>query len=117
MFPATHRVLHTTFVKVGENAAGQVKTEPRTRERFVVSLRSRVDEPGSAAADADLVTVEYTMVTPEPDWAHDDQVLDARGRKFVVHGEPEDYNLGPFGFTPGYRVTLRKVVKRAVPTA
>ncbi|QAX95553.1 head-tail adaptor [Mycobacterium phage Nibb] len=117
MFPATHKVLHTTQVKVGENAAGQVKTEPRTRERFVVSLRSRVDEPGSAAADADQVLTEYTMVTPDPDWFHDDQVTDARGRKFLVQGEPEDYNLGPFGFTPGYRVTLRKVVKRAVPTA
>ncbi|AHB79545.1 head-to-tail stopper [Mycobacterium phage Validus] len=117
MFPKPFKVLHTTYVKVGENAAGQARTEPRTRERMVTSLRKRVNEPGTTPADADQVVVEYTMVTDENDWAHDDLVVDWLGRRFNVHGEVDDYNGGPFGFRPGYIVTLRKVVKRAVPTA
>ncbi|ALF01388.1 head-to-tail stopper [Mycobacterium phage LilPharaoh] len=117
MFPTPHKVTHTTSVKVGENAAGQPITETRTRERFVTSLRKRLNEPGAAAADADRVVVEYSMVTPESDWAHGDQVVDWRGRMFTVHGDVDDYNGGPFGFRPGYIVTLRKVVKRAIPTA
>ncbi|QFP94802.1 head-to-tail stopper [Mycobacterium phage Marshawn] len=117
MFPTPFTVKHTTRVKVGENAAGQARTEPRTRDRKVTSLRPRVNEPGTAVADADRVLTEYTMLTPEPDWAHEDVVTDWRGREFKVDGEPEDYNGGPFGFTPGYRVTLRRAVKRAVPTA
>ncbi|ASR87184.1 head-to-tail stopper [Mycobacterium phage LastHope] len=116
-FPKPHKVLHTTYVKVGENAAGQPRTEPRTRERMVTSLRKRVNEPGTAAVDADQVVVEYTMVTDETDWAHDDLVEDWTGRKFKVHGDVDDYNGGPFGFRPGYIVTLRKVEKRAIPTA
>ncbi|ASR85216.1 head-tail adaptor [Mycobacterium phage SirPhilip] len=117
MFPTPFTVQHTTFVKVGENAAGQPRTEPRTRPRQITSLRKRVNEPGTAAADADQVVVEYSMATPESDWAHDDLVADWLGREFKVHGEVDDYNGGPFGFRPGYLVTLRKVVKRAVPTA
>ncbi|QFG14061.1 head-tail adaptor [Mycobacterium phage Curiosium] len=117
MYPTPHKVTHTTYVKVGENAAGQPRTEPRTRERKVTSLRKRVNEPGAAATAADQVVVEYTMVTPESDWAHNDLVLDWRGREFKVHGEVDDYNGGGFGFRPGYIVTLRKVEKRAIPTA
>ena len=117
MYPKPHKVLHTTSVKVGENAAGQAKTEPRTRERRVTSLRKRVNEPGPTAVDADQVIVEYTMVTDESDWAHDDLVVDWHGRRFKVHGDVDDYGGGPFGFRPGYIVTLRRVVKRAIPTA
>ncbi|ALF00445.1 head-tail adaptor [Mycobacterium phage Mufasa] len=109
MFPTPHKVVHVDRVKVGENAMGQALTEPRTRTRWVTSLRPRVNESGTAAALVDRVITEYTMVTPESDWTHGDSVTDARGRKFKVHGDVEDYNLGPFGFTPGYRVTLRRV--------
>ncbi|AOQ29073.1 head-to-tail stopper [Mycobacterium phage Ramen] len=115
--PTPWEVQHTTYVKVGENAAGQAKTEPRTRPRMVSSLRKRVNEPGAAATNSDQVVVEYTMATPESDWAHGDLVKDWRGREFKVHGDVDDYNSGPFGFRPGYLVTLRKVEKRAIPTA
>ncbi|QFG09397.1 head-tail adaptor [Mycobacterium phage Yuna] len=117
MWPTPYEVLHTTHVKVGENAAGQARTEPQTRPRKVSSLRKRVNEPGRAASDEAQVVVEYSMVTPESDWAHGDLVDDWRGRHFKVHGEVDDFNGGPFGFRPGYIVTLRKVEKRAVPTA
>lgn len=29
--------------------------------------------------------------------------------KFTVEGYPEDYNHGPFGFMPGYRINLVRV--------
>ncbi|WNM69526.1 head-to-tail stopper [Mycobacterium phage Syra333] len=117
MFPTPFTVQHTTTLKTGENAAGQPIVEPVTFPRKVTSLRPRVNEPGSAVADNAAVLTEYSMVTPENDWAHGDLVTDWHGRKFTVWGDVEDYNGGPFGFRPGYRVTLRKVEKRAVPTA
>ena len=117
MFPTPHKVQHTTRVKVGENAAGQPRTEPRTRERSVTSLRKRVNEPGSEPAAADRVVTEYTMVTPESDWTHGDEITDWRGRTFTVHGDVDDYNGGPFGFRPGFIVTLRRVNNSAIPTA
>lgn len=108
-FPTPHKVLHTTNVKVGENAAGQPLTEPHTRERWVSSLRKRVNDVAWPAEKSGRVIVEYSMATPESDWAHDDLVVDKRGRKFKVYGDVEDYNQGPFGFEPGYLVILREV--------
>ena len=32
-----------------------------------------------------------------------------RGERFTVVGHPENYDFGPFGFTPGCRVNLRRV--------
>ncbi|AIM50346.1 head-to-tail stopper [Mycobacterium phage Omnicron] len=111
-FPTPHKVLHTETVVVGENAAGQPLTEPRTRERWVSSLRKRVNDPARPPELDGRVTVEYSMATPESDWAHGDLVEDEHGRRFTVHGDVEDYNLGPFGFKPGYIVILREVVNR-----
>lgn len=108
-YPTPHMVRHTGYVKVGENAAGQPLTEPHTRERWVCSLRKRVNDVARPAEKSGRVIVEYSMVTPESDWKHDDVVVDARGRKFKVHGDVEDSNMGPFGFEPGYIVILREV--------
>ncbi|AEL19668.1 head-to-tail stopper [Mycobacterium phage Edugator] len=110
MFPTPHKVLHTTTVVVGENAAGQPITGDRTRERRVSSLRKRVNNADMPVDLNGRVIVEYSMATPESDWKHGDVVEDAHGRRFTVHGDVEDYNLGPFGFKPGYIVILREVV-------
>ncbi|AHZ95574.1 head-to-tail stopper [Mycobacterium phage Paola] len=112
MFPTPHKVLHTETIIVGENAAGQPLTEERTRERWVSSLRKRVNDADMPVDLNGRVIVEYSMATPESDWTHGDLVEDAHGRRFTVHGDVEDYNLGPFGFKPGYIVILREVVNR-----
>lgn len=113
IYPTPHRVVHITEERVGENAAGQPITETRERERWVTSIRPRVNTtPNADVAVADRVIVECTMVTPEPDWPHGSTVIDPRGRRFKVEGDVEDYNLGPFGFTPGYLVKLREVTQR-----
>ncbi|ASR85026.1 head-to-tail stopper [Mycobacterium phage PhelpsODU] len=117
MFPTPFTVEHTTTLKTGENAAGQPVVEPVTFPRKVTSLRKRVNDPSMTPAEAGQVVTEYSMVTPESDWAHGDLVKDWLGRQFKVHGDVEDYNGGPFGFRPGYIVILRKVEKHAIPTA
>lgn len=108
-FPTPHRVLHTTSVQVGENAAGQPIVQEHTRERDVISLRKRVNDTARPVEKSGRVIVEYSMATPEPDWAHGDLVVDKRGRRFTVEDSVEDYNMGPFGFEPGYLVILREV--------
>jgi hypothetical protein len=63
------------------------------------SLTAQAAEDGVRAAPGmgDAVTMEgVTLTLPD-------------GRVFVVVGDPDDNNAGPFGFTPGYRVTLRRV--------
>lgn len=114
MFPTPHKVTHRTRVKVGENAAGQAITEPHDTVRSVTSLRKRVNQPGATATLAGRVVIEYSMVTPDPDWAHGSTVIDWLGREFTVHGEVEDYNGGPFGFRPGYIVILHAVKDEGV---
>lgn len=114
MYPTPHTVTHRTFVKVGENAAGQARTEPRDNARKVSSLRPRRNDTGRAAALADRLITEYSMATPDYDWPHGSVVIDWHGREFTVHGDVEDFNGGPFGFAPGYLVTLRRVVQHAL---
>lgn len=41
---------------------------------------------------------------------HRDRVtLPGNPGAYLVEGEPENFNTGPFGFMPGYRVSLKKV--------
>ncbi|AFN37805.1 head-tail adaptor [Mycobacterium phage MacnCheese] len=117
MFPTPFKVLHTATVSTGTNSAGQAITRPWTVERRITSLRPKQNDTAAAAALRDRLITEYTMVTPDSDWPHGSTVTDWRGWKFTVHGDVEDFNGGPFGFTPGYRVTLRRVVQSAVPPA
>lgn len=113
MFPTIIPVMHRTFVKVGENAAGQDITEPSERRRLVCSLKSRRFETATHtdAALADRSVNVYSMVTPDSDWPHGSEVVDQYGRVFVVDGDAAGYNDGPFGFTPGFIVALRRVVQ------
>ena len=109
VFPTPHTVDHSSVTVVGENALGQVVTEKVTRSRAVFGWSFKSTSDGGTAPLAGRVHTEVALLTPEPDWRDGDIVtLPDRG-DFVVIGDPEDFNTGPFGFTPGYRVTLRRV--------
>lgn len=55
----------------------------------------------------DRVVVDVEMFT---DWpaGHRDRVTFG-GRRYLVVGESEDWNHGPFGFAPGHVINLRRV--------
>lgn len=60
-------------------------------------------------AGHDRVVVDVELLAP-PDFtvsAHD--LVDLPDGVYEVVGQPEDYNHGPFGFTPGLVVNLRRV--------
>lgn len=109
MFPTPHTVEHATASRSGENALGQAVVSFTTRQRPVIGWSPKTTEDGAAADLAGRVITEVYLSTPDGDWADGDTVTLPDGREFTVVGDPEDNNGGPFGFTPGYRVTLRRV--------
>lgn len=109
MFPTPHTVEHLERAVTGENALGQITTSHVSRTRSVYGWQPRLNTDGKSADLADRVITELLLLAPEGDWADGDKVVIPGRGEFVVHGEPEDFTTGPFGFTPGYRVTLRKV--------
>lgn len=110
MFPTPHTVEHATAVKSGENALGQAVIEYTTRSRAVYGWKTKQASDGSAPNLAGRITTEISLATPDGDWADGDLVTLPGVGQFVVDGEPLDMNHGPFGFEPGYRVNLRRVV-------
>lgn len=109
MFPTPHTVTHTTRVSVGENALGQPVVETTTAQRDVYGWSPKQSDDGGEPTLAGRVITEINLLTPDGDWVDGDTVTLPDGRDFVVVGDPDDNNAGPFGFTPGYRVTLRRV--------
>jgi len=109
MFPTPQTVTHTSREQTGENSLGQPVFDTTSRERAVYGWSPRNTNDGGDAVTADRVITELNLLTPDGDWSDGDTVTLPDGRTFTVVGEPSDSNRGPFGFTPGYRVTLRRV--------
>lgn len=104
-----HTVSHTVRTRTGENALGQAVTDSSTQSRPVFGWSPKSTEDGGEPALAGRVITEINLLTPDGDWTDGDTVTLPDGRDFVVVGDPKDNNSGPFGFTPGYTVTLRRV--------
>lgn len=64
--------------------------------------KSDEPEPGRTIADIDLLVPPGFTASP-------DDVADLPIGRFEVAGYPLDYNHGPFGFTPGSVVQLKRV--------
>lgn len=109
MFPTPHTVTHTTHTETGQNALGQATIESTTVTRSVYGWSTKSTSDGSEAATGNRVITEIALLTPESDWRNGDTVTLPDGRQFIVRGDPEDMNGGPFGFQPGYKVKLRRV--------
>jgi len=92
-----------------ENALGQAIVLSATSTRAVYGWSSKSTTDGGDAPTANRVITEVYLLTPDADWRNGDSVVLPDGRKFIVTGDPEDMNAGPFGFQPGYKVTLRRV--------
>lgn len=109
MFPTPHTVTHVSSTVTGQNALGQDTTAPVSRSRAVYGWSTKSTTDGSGADLAERVITELSLLTPDGDWHNGDTVTLPNGDEFVVRGGVEDMNNGPFGFAPGYRVTLRLV--------
>jgi hypothetical protein len=109
VYPTPFTVEHSTPASVDENALGQPQTEWLTTTRSVYGWSTAGSSPQMVAAMADRVVTELSLLTPDSGWSHGDIVTIPNRGDFKVHGEPVDCNTGPFGFTPGFKVTLRRV--------
>lgn len=96
------------YVGTVENAYGNTTdawaTEPVVKRVY-----------GWAPAGTNEATASRQTVTADLElYAPSDFTLDPRdrvrvmGRTYEVQGEVEDFDHGPFGFTPGVRVNLRR---------
>jgi len=109
MFPTPFTVTHVHRLQTGENMLGQAITSETSTVRAVYGWSPRNTTDGGDAATASRVITEVNLLTPDGDWGDGDTVTLPDGRAFMVVGDPDDLNAGPFGFSPGYRVTLRRV--------
>lgn len=109
MLPTPFTVTHTRRIQAGENALGQPVVSESSAPRRVFGWSPKKSDDGAEPALAGRVITEINLLSPDGDWVDGDTVTLPDGRDFVVVGDPHDNNAGPFGFTPGYRVTLRRV--------
>lgn len=107
-------VTHWIRPKQGTNPAGQTRYgEPVPQARTVRGFQPAGEVEIRAAQLAGRTITDLVMLTADADWPADSMVELWDGRKFEVNGDVQDFNLGPFGFAPGYAVNLRKVTDGA----
>lgn len=112
--PEPFPVTHWTRPKIGKNPAGQTKYgDPVPRARKVRGFEPATDVEIRTAQLAGRQITELVMLTADRDWPADSTVELEDGRRFEVNGPVRDYNLGPFGFKPGFAVDLRRVTDGA----
>lgn len=109
MFPAPFSVTHTRREQTGQDALGQPQVTETTVARDVFGWSPKSTDGASEAALGGRVITEINLLTADGDWLDGDTVTLPDGREFVVVGDPQDNNAGPFGFTPGFLVLLRRV--------
>jgi len=83
-----------------------VKTVAGTSYRVYGWSTPTSTEPKLAGHDRVIVDVELLVPPGFPAGPHD--LIDLPDGQYEVLGQPEDYNNGPFGFTPGLVVNLRR---------
>jgi hypothetical protein len=110
-----HTVTHLVRPKIGKNELGQtvyglpVATDRDVFGWYQLSTAEGVARrTGQAAALGHRIITYKALLTPDGDWAPDSQVI-LEGETYDVDGDVEDFNRGPFGYRPGYRVTLKRV--------
>ena len=110
IIPEPFEVKHSTRPVIGKSPAGQKKYgDPVTRTRMVRGFEPATDVEIRTSQLAGRQVTELVMLTADGDWPADSTVELPDGREFEVNGPVRDYNLGPFGFKPGFAVDLRRV--------
>lgn len=109
MFPERFTVTHEARVEGGRDAMGVPVVSfaaPVTVRVYGWSVPGTDQEtrPEQSGVERDL-----DLYCREPFAGPKDRVT-IRGELFTAVGWPEVYDFGPFGFTPGCRINLKRVV-------
>ena len=107
VFPAPWPVQHEAYAPT-DGPRGRVDGWAPPTIRYVIGWAQPASrEPRSAGVAALVVDLEL-YVGPEWRSGENDRIT-VDGERFLQEGLVADYNHGPFGFTPGGVVHLRRV--------
>lgn len=109
-FPTPFTVQRIRRTLSGENALGQPIYTDSSASVAVYGWQPASQEERYTAALSGRTVSELKLLSPTGDFRSSDAVI-VNGVAYEVDGEVEDYNHGPFGFSPGFTVGLRKVAK------
>ena len=109
MYPLAHAVTHRPYLAGTEDAHGNPTTGygPSAEVRVYGWHTGQTTEPSLAGHDR--VELEGQVFAPGSFRPGPLDLIVLGGEDFEVVGHPEDYNHGPFGFTPGVVVNVRRV--------
>lgn len=108
MFPTPHTVTRIRRTPSGENALGQQIYSETSTLVAVYGWEPTSETERHTAVLAGQATTELKLLSPTDDFLPSDAVV-INGVTYEVGGDVADYNSGPFGFTPGFVIGLRKV--------
>lgn len=108
MFPTPFIVQLIRRVKTGENALKQPIYTDSTSTVAVYGWQPVSEVERYTAALAGRTVTDLKLLSPTGDFQPMDAVV-INGVTYEVDGQVEDYNHGPFGFTPGFAIGLRRV--------
>ena len=108
MFPEPFQVLHEARVAEGRDAMGVpvVSYSAPIEVRVYGWSTPGVDEQTRAELSGIERDVDLYCRTP---FAGPKDRVTIAGEKFEAVGHPEQYDFGPFGFTPGCRINLKRI--------
>lgn len=110
MFPTPWVALHHPYIAGATDAHGN-----ETEAWEVAAVSVPVYGWATPGSDTEinvrrtLVERDLDLYSPTNPFGPKDRVM-LGGQMFEVVGYAEDYNHGPFGFTPGYRINLNRAV-------
>lgn len=109
-FPEPFKVSHESRIEGAEDDWGNPV------DSFAEPVEVNVYGWGPPSADEPIrdtdsgLAHDIDLYCSKPFCGHLDKVtLPNEPLSLVVQGRPDDFNYGPFGFTPGYRVKLKRV--------
>lgn len=108
MFPTPFSVQRIRRTKTGSNALKQPTYSDSVSTVAVYGWQPVSEVERHTAALSGRTVTDLKLLSPTGDFLPTDAVV-INGVTYEVDGLVEDYNHGPFGFTPGYAIGLRRV--------
>jgi len=107
-FPALFTVTKVKRTKTGEDSLGQPTYDETRDDRKVYCWYGAVDDEKLVAEYGDRVINALVILGPDGDYEPHD-AIEVDGNTYEVMGYPINYNTGPFGYAPGFKVVLQRV--------
>lgn len=107
-YPTPHTIEHRRYVEGARNSRGnptETWADPVSVDVYGWAQPTS-SEPKIAGRDQVIVDLEVYAPASFRPGPYDLLAVDGAG--YTVEGEPEDYNHGPFGFTPGVVINAKR---------